>query len=206
MARPFTSDMSAAVAATVVRIGLLAVFEFDSGTVYAWTGIGDLVWNGNTYKGVGTLVGIGTMAEVSDGSASGMKFTLSGVALDQLALALTESYQGRPAQMYLALFDSSWALIASPYQFFAGSMDVMTIQDGVKNATITLTVENGLIELDRPRERRFTDQDQQLDFPGDLFFQFVNSIQIMQLYWGDPNGPQNIPGAQGLGPLNPSAP
>ena len=33
-------------------------------------------------------------------------------------------------------------------------------------------------------DRRYTDEDQQMDYPGDLGFQFVNGIQEAQIYWG----------------------
>ena len=33
-------------------------------------------------------------------------------------------------------------------------------------------------------DRRYTDQEQQLDCPGDLAFSFVNSIQDQPIYWG----------------------
>ena len=37
-------------------------------------------------------------------------------------------------------------------------------------------------------ERRYTDQDQQLDAPGDLAMSFVNSIQDQPVYWGQTPG------------------
>jgi hypothetical protein len=42
-----------------------------------------------------------------------------------------------------------------------------------------------------PANRRYTQEDQQRDYPGDLGFQFVNSIQESQIFWGPGPGTSN---------------
>ena len=189
--------MLAAIMARNLRISILCDLMFPSAPTYAWAGTYNLSANGNTYLGLGALGGIGKTEEKNDGTATGLSLTLSGVPLSQIAIAVDANYQGAQVKLWLACFDSTWALIDT-YQFFGGIMDIMTVKDGADTATIALSAESRMIETQRARVRRYTHDDQQIDFPGDNGFQFVNTLQLLQLYWGNPNGPStNLPGAVG---------
>ena len=63
-------------------------------------------------------------------------------------------------------------------------MDVMTIQEDGQTATVSITVENVLVDLERPRIRKLTDEEQQSRYPGDISLQSVASLQDRQLSWG----------------------
>jgi hypothetical protein len=41
-----------------------------------------------------------------------------------------------------------------------------------------------MIDLQRPRERRYTHEDQQIDHPGDMGFEYVSQLQELNLAWG----------------------
>jgi len=60
----------------------------------------------------------------------------------------------------------------------------MTINEAGDSSSINLTVENKLIQLDRARVRRFTDNDQKIDYPDDEGFSFVTKIQDKEIVWG----------------------
>ena len=49
---------------------------------------------------------------------------------------------------------------------------------------MTIAVENKLIILERPVERRYTDQDQKELFVGDKGLEFVDSLQDKSVNWG----------------------
>ena len=70
------------------------------------------------------------------------------------------------------------------YQIFSGRMDVMTIDETGETCSITLTAENRLIDLERPRVRRYTSEDQKSLHPNDKGFDFVNSLQEAEIKWG----------------------
>jgi hypothetical protein len=63
-------------------------------------------------------------------------------------------------------------------------MDVMTIDETGETCSITLTAENRLIDLERPRVRRYTSEDQKSLHPNDKGFDFVNSLQEAEIKWG----------------------
>jgi hypothetical protein len=49
--------------------------------------------------------------------------------------------------------------------------------------TIALALENKLSNLSRANMRRYTNADQQLYYPGDTFFQSVESLNDQALLW-----------------------
>jgi hypothetical protein len=76
--------------------------------------------------------------------------------------------------------------IEAPVLLFDGRMDMVEVTDGGRIATIALAAENRLRDLERPRLRRYTSQDQQSEYPGDLGFDFVPELQELEIRWGAP--------------------
>jgi hypothetical protein len=185
MARDLNAALSNAIVEPVVAPAFFFKAEFPNGTVAAWSGYGNITFGGDTYLGVGDFGGVDKVDETSNVRANGATFTLSGIPSALVAAALLEEYQGRPCTLFLgALNLTSGAIIGTPYPILSGRMDVMSIEEGADTATITLTVENNLIELYRAKERRYTHEDQQIDFPGDLGFEYVAGLQEKPINWG----------------------
>ena len=67
---------------------------------------------------------------------------------------------------------------------WAGRTDQPTIEMDGSTATISINCENRLVEMNVAVDRRLTNEDQQLDHPGDRGLEFVASIQDVQVYWG----------------------
>lgn len=187
MARGLSSAMQTASAAPLVRPGLLAYFDFASGPVRLWTGFGNLVWGGNTFSGMGDFLSIERVTEQRDIRASSLTLMLSGVSSDYIAYTLSTEYRSREAKLWLCLFDSSNALVADPTVIFAGRMDTMTIQDSGESARIALTIESRLADLQRARERRYTNEDQKRYYTSDEGLKYVSGLQLKQLPWGISN-------------------
>ena len=102
-----------------------------------------------------------------------------------IAVALSENYQGRECSVMFGALDSSASLVSSPITIFSGRMDVMSINDDGQNATIGMTAENKLVDFRRPREVRYTDEEQKTLYPTDKGLEFVNAIQEKEIYWGN---------------------
>ena len=92
--------------------------------------------------------------------------------------------------MFGALSPTAGTLISSPVTVFSGRMDVMQVSDDGQTAEIIMTAESRLMDFKRPREVRYTDEEQQNLFAGDLGLEFVNDIQEKAIYWGNPNQTQ----------------
>jgi hypothetical protein len=190
MSRSLTSGTLAQATAKSSFPIVLVQITFKDGIQYAWTGIGNLVWSGNTYTGVGQLGKIGPITEDTAVQAQGLQLELTGVPQTLLNEALGQCQQGNAVNVYFGFLDASGNVIADPYLAFSGRMDVPTIDEGAETATITLTAENRLIDLQRVRQRNFTQQDQILDYPTDAGFTFVPLLQQLNLVWGKA---QNVP-------------
>ena len=155
---------------------------FDSGAVRLWNGYGDLVIGSDTYTGAGTLLAISSVEESGEIAARGITMTLTGISSSLISVALTENYQNRSAKVYIGTLQENGAI--STYQLFGGRLDVMTIEESGETATISVTAESRLIDLERPRTRRYTSEDQKSLYAGDLGLDYVNDLQDKTLDWG----------------------
>jgi hypothetical protein len=188
--RSLSANMVTEVSASQLSPILLASFSFST-PVRLWSGYGTITVGGVTYLGSGTLGTISPVEETTDLSARGINFQLSGVPSALIAVALTENYQGKACSVLFGALDASGVLVASPITIFAGRMDVMAINDDGRTSTIGLSAENKLVDFRRPREVRYTHEEQQNLYPpgsgtpGDLGLEFVNAIQEKQIYWGN---------------------
>jgi hypothetical protein len=207
MPRPWSSTMLAQFSAANIKPVLFLQMQFTDGPIHVWSGLGTVTWNGIQWTGLGELGTISPVEESSEIKATNVTFTLTGIPHDLIVHALGQVRQGNPVLLWFGALGSNNNVLADPLQLFAGRMDVPTIDEGAQTSTISIAVENRLIDLNRSRERRFTDQDQQIDHPGDLGFQYVQMIQNWNGTWGKA-GPGGIPlphlggrgGGGGIGP------
>jgi hypothetical protein len=186
--RSLSNDMVTEVSASQLTPILLASLEF-SPVIYLWSGYGNLVYNSITYLGTGEFGTISPIEETTDLSSRGISLELSGVSTTLIAEALTEDYQGKNCTVLFGALNSSAALVSTPITIFSGRMDVMNISDDGTSQTLTMTAENRLMDFRRPREVRYTHQEQlQLRASAtiaDLGLIYVNAIQEKEIYWGN---------------------
>jgi hypothetical protein len=199
MPRPWTPQMVAQLSAAKIRPVLFLQMKFTDGPIFVWSGLGNLNWNGHVWVGLGALGTISAIEESSELKATNVTFTLSSIPQDLIQHALGQVRQGYPVQLWFGTLGDNNNVLADPLQIFAGRMDVPTIDEGAQTSTISIAVENRLIDLNRSRERRYTDQDQQIDHPGDLGFQYVQFIQAWSGTWGKA-GPGGVPRTPGPRP------
>jgi len=180
---------------------------FDTTTLRMWTGLGDLVIEGTVYTGTGQLLQLSEISETAEIAATGANLTLSGIPSELLSLALSEPYQGRLCKIYFGAIDANRVYLtdeAGDYilaedtsridisagdpdgivEVFSGYMDQMNIEEGPETSTIAMSVESKLIDLERSRIRRYTDQSQKARYPNDRGFEFVEDLQDKQFNWG----------------------
>lgn len=171
--RTLTEDVAEAIAAEVVARTVAVELDFPSGAV-RWTGAHtDIVIDGNTFSGLGTLGSVSVVEESAALRAFGMVTQVSGVPRDVITLALDEAYQGREGTVWeVPLQQAAWRVIDEPILIFRGRMDQMTITYG-PDCTVGVSLENRLIDWERPRIRRYTSEDQQAVYPTDTGFRWV---------------------------------
>lgn len=205
MSRDLNSDLITQITSGAFRPFFAINATLDSTDLRLWTGLGDLSISGATYTGVGEFLSISDLEEASDISVKGLTLTLSGIPSDLISLALNTPYQGRELSMFFGVTDlqrvfllqesGSFLLLETddriivgeddaPAQMFRGFIDTMTIEEGAETATIGVSVENRLIDLERVRVFRYTDQSQKAIHPNDKGFEFVEDLQDKTFNWG----------------------
>ena len=183
MSRTITGAVATEVQKQKTRPILLVELDFSSGFVRVWSGVGDLSWDGKTWNGTGDLGTVSPVEETDEIRSTSLVFQLSGIPSALLSTALGEDYQGRAASMWLGFLDASDVVIADPVLLWAGHMDVMEIDEGPVTSIISVQTESRLAALKRPKLRRLTREDLQIDFAGDKGFDFIAGLQDRQIVW-----------------------
>jgi hypothetical protein len=179
--------MLAAIQASSLIPALFVSGQFANSTLYMWTGIGNIVWNGQTWTGIGTFGGASVIEEGATVEAKGITLTLSGIDPTALADVLQEVQLGLPVVVYLGLFSGTPTaanLIATPLTSWAGRLDQPTIDVDGTGARISIACESRLMEMNVPADRRLTQDDLLLVTPGDLGLIYQTAIQELSIYWG----------------------
>src|ERR1700683_3167224 len=114
MPRDMTAAYLAAIQSGILRPVLFVEATFTSGPIYVWSGIGTIVWGGNTWVGIGNLGSISTIEEGSAVSAKGITLTLSGSDPTLLTGVTAEFQVGLPALVWLGVYDENGVLIGNP--------------------------------------------------------------------------------------------
>lgn len=182
--RNMTAALEAALIARDVRPALFFEGEFASGAIRFWTGMGAITWNSQTWDGLGNLIGFQGVDEGSEVIARGTSISLSGVPTAMVSAAITDAQQGLPGRIWVGLLAADGTIIVDPVEVFVGRLDVPTVADGQDTCTVSITYESRLIDLNTPRELRYTDQSQQQLYPGDRGFEYVTTIQDVEIVWG----------------------
>jgi hypothetical protein len=187
MARGVSASVQSEVAKSTLRPVVFYEGEFQSGTLRLWSGPGQVTWNSVVWTGVGRLANVSQVTETGGQKAEGIMVTLSGIPNDLVTKVLTELSHVRNATLYFGFLDASNKVVPDPVKIFVGKADVGTLKKGQKTSTVAITYERRVIDR-RPKDRRFTHEDQQIDFPGDTGFRYVNALQDKVLSTGTGGG------------------
>lgn len=184
MARALTAAMLAAMATGSIRPLFFYEGEFSGGTTRLFTGNGSITWNGQTWTGDNGMMRISDIQEVSELNAVNFTVSLNGQVSSLISIALAQVRRGKPGSVWLGLLDASNALIADPFLCFKGRADKPGIVPDPNQAVISVAYESRMIVATRRIERRYTSEDQKIDYPNDLGFEYVPSLQDTQFTWG----------------------
>lgn len=183
MSRDVTAAVDAALSAGHVPMIVFVELDFPSQFLRLNNSSVSIAWNSYDWLGVGRLGAIDEINEGIDLQARGLALRISGIDPAAISLALGTPYQGRSCKVWAAPLTAAHAVIADPVLVFWGRLDTMDIDLG-DTATITVSAESRLADWDRPRARRYNHEDQQIDYPGDLGFEFVPQMVDRQIVWG----------------------
>lgn len=157
---------------------------FASGPVRICTWNQDLFLNGVVFEATGNLLQVSTIEDGAEVHARGINVSLSGFDPTLLPLVLNDFQVGLPVTIYFGAFDSQTSQqVSNSCIAWQGRTDEPTVTVDQSSATISIACESLLMDMNTPVPWRYTNQDQQLFFPGDLGFIWVNAIQSVPIYW-----------------------
>lgn len=158
-----------ALEASAVRGVALVELGFDSGTQRLTTASDTIDHNGHTWVGLGGLLQIEPARETEGTEITGGRLILSGVPSSEISKALQENIQGRGIVIWFAVLSEALVVLDTPTEF-VGRMNRYRFVRGNPNATLEITFESEMAVARRPRVRRFTQEDQQSEYPADTYF------------------------------------
>lgn len=179
--RSYDADTLAIINGPVVPLALLVEILFTP-AVRLCSGAVTLQHGADLYYGTGVLGAVEAVRDEVQGT-QGLRFTLSGVPSESLALALSEDLRGKPCAVKLAILRPDTQAISRVETIFTGTLDQMPITHGAESSTVGVVVVHRGETYRRSKPLRYTDADQQRLFPGDTSLRFVQSQAQVQDTW-----------------------
>ena len=180
--RNLDAPMITAITSGLIIRAFLGMITFRSAAQYVWTGVGPLANGGQTYLGLGSLIGIGSIKEGVDIRADGTSVSLSGIDPTWYDECMADIQIGAPAAIDFAVMGAGQIL--SRYPLFRGQVDQPSVDFGPDSIAISLALENKMVNLQRPNSRRYTSADQRRQFPNDCGFGWVEILNDAAFRWG----------------------
>lgn len=180
-------SMSADLDGSIIRPAWLVELQFSNAYVHIWSGRGVLTWRGREFSnGQSDHMLMGSISNVSESGemkANGITYSISGIpptsaaGRDLIKQADLYTSQGGTVRLWFATLTAAYALDGDPWPLAETLIDVPLIRMNPDGVEIALSTETRLSRQQSRQGRRYTHEDQQLDYPGDLGFAFVNEIQ-----------------------------
>lgn len=156
--------------------------------VRAWTGDRDITFKGETFEGNGWFLGSSSV-EDSDAVDVSKSLTISlSAASEELRAVLLNTRANEPGTLWFALLDEDGAVIDSAIEF-AGFFETANFDKQSDSFTVSLRYETRTRNLSKSKERRWTDEQQRLDYPDDLGFQYMQDVAQWSGVWQIPDIP-----------------
>jgi len=159
--------------------------DTPEGKIRIHSGLGNFVIGGEVYSGVGELGSIDAITQDGSTSPNGISLTMAGLDPELITDVLTDGYQGREVRIMLCIFNGNDYTDIHSHNIYKGLLDTMAIQYG-KTATITVKVENALINWFRSNTSRWNDETHQMTDPdneGDAFFSLLQDMSNREIVW-----------------------
>jgi hypothetical protein len=188
MTRGLTTTIKSELAASHVRIGYFFEIVFDTTPIRLSSTFHNVSWDSKTWLGNGWFHGADSIVEDEDLDVNELTIYLSGVNPSLLSAFLTDSSASNTGALYLVFFDSTWTPKADPYLLFEGNLNEVTFSEESDNTSIEVSFEDKLSKLDKASDVRWTHNFQQTRYSGDNGFNYVQSLEDWDGYWGTKKG------------------
>jgi hypothetical protein len=171
---------------------LLVKIEFTSVTVYLTTAGHDISWDSNTWLANGFIVEEPENSQHREMRTTSDDITLTGVDQSIVAIILTESQTNRVVTVYEAFVDDDGGVVPDPYIRDVYFIDQTSTKQGIREATVGLTLAGEFADFDYRAGIRTTMASHQRIHPNDQFFRYSTDVKRQQLWGGDASTPGRL--------------
>ncbi len=186
----FPDTVAASLSGETVSMAYLVKLDFLTDPFYVWTGFGNIVSGGQTWRGLGELGQINNLEQAIAGEApeTTVSVDMHSSAVTRLARSEFDTEaNGRKMSVFVQfMVADSDRLLDGPMSIWSGIMRTPKFEitaDGLSR--LTLNVESVFSKRSRPNHSLYTDKDQDRRFSGDRGFEFVGSLQNKVVTWPD---------------------
>jgi len=181
--RTLDADLKAGAESVSFKYIIFAKLAFPSGTVTLHNGVGTYSFGGDDYLGVGSFGSIDAVEDTLELKSNPVNLTLSPITPEIIDAVKTDDVFGRDADIFLGALNEHGELQGTPDNWYSGHMETVELSlgrvDGVK-----IRLQSRASRLRLRNNKRYTLEDHQADFPGDLFFEFLAFVMEAEVRWG----------------------
>lgn len=161
---------------------LFGQIDHPDGFVYLWTGIGSIVWEGNTYIGKGRLASIGQISNSRELNIDQRVMRLAAVNPEDLTL-LTGAVRNRTATIYIGAVENG-VVVADPYLLEEITMDSQSFPvDDSGMVAVQITGFAGIWTLERALSIAWTTEEAIKEYPDETGFDLIPSLIDKDTSW-----------------------
>jgi len=199
MDRDLESNLQAAAESATFKYVVFVSLSFPSGTVYVHNSLGTITWGGNDWLGVGGFGSIDTMEENIKLVDNPVSISLSSITPEIIDAIKTDDIYHRSADIYLGTLNEADELVGTPMNWVTGYMEYASLSVGAENG-LAISIQTRASRLRTRNNKRYTIEDHQADYPGDVFFEFLWAIKELEVSWGGADVSIGAGGGGGLPP------
>jgi hypothetical protein len=181
--RTLDANLEAEATSSEFNYLVFVALQFPSGNVYLHNGIGTYSFGGNDYLGVGGFGTISALEDTLGGQVRPITLSLSSITPEIIDAVLTDDVYGRSADIYVGALNSDGELLGTPDNWFSGYMENSSINLGEEDG-VSIRIQSRAARLNQRNNKRYTMEDHQAEFPGDMFFEFLQYLQDPNVAWG----------------------
>jgi hypothetical protein len=164
------------------EMALLCYIDHPDGEVRFWSRTGSLVWDGQTFQGIGALGKVTGISKTTTLGIQQVVLELRGVPPTSTQF-LSTKVRNRSAKVWLAGV-SRQKVVGQPYVIIDDKMDYMKLPVGDDGRVkIQIFVNVGFWSIERAINKAWTHEEQQVRFPGDTGMSQIPLLADKQTNW-----------------------
>lgn len=147
------------------------------------TGIGDLIYNSNTFQGIGTLGSISSINENTTMATASVDLSLSGIDTLLINTFNRKDIQNSNVTIWHGYINDLGELLV-PVIVFNGFVNNTSVDIGKDTSVITVNVIDEFTRWQKNLPKRYNNESQTADYPNDILFSRQTEMLQESITWG----------------------